>query len=197
MKTIDYLKLCAKNLVRDWTAEFATPSAGEWTGRTVARFFDVPAIALAFDLDTNENLTLMQAQHVIAQMTGMRSWGDVVRADDVQLDRCRQMMDVNPYKLAARRVYAVDLGACPRVGDVGPMGDYLVRCDKTPELMEIIRQKPNCLFASVRLDDAMCAEIDADDAHLYVNVCPQWHEIRVHVPGIDWNAPYAVGVKNI
>ena len=197
MKSIDFFKLSAKNLLRDYMAEFATPTAGEWAGRGTARFFDVPAIAMEFDVNTDGNLTLMQAQHIIARMVGLRSWGELNELDDTELERRRDMLNMNPYKLSGRRVYAIDVAGCPRVGEPGPMGDYLVRCDKTPELMDIIRQTPDCLFLSVRLDDAQCAAIDADDEHLYVNVCPAWHEIRVHVPGTDWDAPYAVAVKNV
>lgn len=197
MKPIDYFKLCAKNLLRDYTAEFGPRAAGEWTGRSRARFFDIPAIAMEFDLDTGGNLTLMQAQHVIAQMVGTHSWGDLIHADDAELERRRKMLDMGAYKLAPCRIYSIDLSKCPRVGDAGPRGDYLVRCAKTPELMEIIGQKPNCLFLSVRLTDSLCAEIESDDRHLYVNVCPEWNEIRVFVPGSDWNETYAVGVKNI
>lgn len=196
MKNIDYFKLCAKNLHRDYTAEFGPKSPEDCSGRSCARFFDIDAIAMEYDLNPDDELTLMQAQHVIAKMVGMHSWADLINQSDSEIARLRQMLDLSPYKLTPRRVYAIDIDRFPRIGNAGPMGDYLVQCDKTPELTEIITMTPNCLFLSTIVDDALRSKIDTDTEHLYVNVCPG-HEIRVHVPGTDWHTWHAVEIKNV
>jgi hypothetical protein len=93
MNTIEYFKLQAKNLHRDFKTQFFD---GEWYDYT-PRFFDVIQITLDFDPD-EEKLTLMYAQHLIANMAGFRKWTEMLKASDVELQLAKLLFD-NMHKI--------------------------------------------------------------------------------------------------
>ncbi len=195
MKNINYFKLSAKNLLRDYKTE-NTQSDSAYGYQP--QFFDINKIMLDFDLDADKEFSLMTAQHTIAKLVGLKSWSELINLDEDELDRRKDILNSSEYKIIRKKTYSIDFSNCERLPNESNRGDYLVKCKKTPELLEIIQMKPDCLFLSVRLSDDDIASINADVEHLYVNVIPMFNAIRIHVPGTDWrNGWHAVEVKNL
>ena len=47
-------------------------------------FWDINAVRSAFDIDVND-FSLMKAQHVIAKIVGLNSWGELIHLSDSDL----------------------------------------------------------------------------------------------------------------
>lgn len=47
-------------------------------------FLDINAVISAFDIDVND-FSLMKAQHVIAKIVGLNSWGELIHLSDSNL----------------------------------------------------------------------------------------------------------------
>lgn len=94
MKPIDYFKLQAKNLFRDFKTK--TPYRDEADGNTYykyePRYFDVDSIVLSFDWD-EETFSLMNAQHTIAVLAGFRKWTDMSKASETELELAKLVFD--------------------------------------------------------------------------------------------------------
>lgn len=94
MKPIDYFKLQAKNLFRDFKTK--TPYRDEVDGNTYykyePRYFDVDSIILSFDWD-EETFSLMNAQHTIAVLAGFRKWTDMSKASETELELAKLVFD--------------------------------------------------------------------------------------------------------
>lgn len=86
MNTIDFFKLQSKNLHRDFkTKKPATDKADNtWLYDYEPKYFDVVMIIDDFNLD-EEQLTLMRAQHVVAQMVGFKKWTFLIKASEPDL----------------------------------------------------------------------------------------------------------------
>lgn len=194
MKPLNYFKLCAKNLLRDYKTEY---SQSDSVYDYQPQFFDINKIMLDFDLDADDTFSLMTAQHIIAKMVGLKSWSELINLDDSELAKRKEILDTLDSKIIRKKTYSIDFSGCERLPNQGRRGDYLVKCKKTPELMEIAQMKPDSLFLSVQVSDKEQKLIDADTEHLYVNVIPEFKTIRVHVPGTDrMKGWHAVQVKN-
>lgn len=94
MHTIDYFKLQAKNLYKDYKTKM--PYIDKADGFTyynyTPEYFDVDRILLEFDYD-EESFSLMQAQHIIALMVGFRKWGDLLKASELELEMAKLLFD--------------------------------------------------------------------------------------------------------
>lgn len=94
MSHVDFFKLQAKNLFRDYKTK--TPYTDKVDGFTyynyTPEFFDVDRILLEFDYD-EEKFSLMQAQHIIALMVGFRKWADLLKASDLELELAKLLFD--------------------------------------------------------------------------------------------------------
>jgi hypothetical protein len=192
MKDINYLKGQAKNLYRDFQLEFMQ-DGDEYVCAT--RFFDINAVVEDFMIDIND-FSLMKAQHIIAKMAGFNSWKDALDCDENNLvSKITSFNTSNPYKLKRIKVYNIDLSSFEKV-DEGKGGDYILKCPRLPELIEIVETiKPTGYFQSC---GSKCLElIDSDKEHFYVNVTPKWSQIRVAVPGCKWPDDYVAIVRNI
>ena len=81
MKKIDYFKLQAKNLHKDYKA--GTPR----------KRFPIDYRRVLNDLYAQEtnvnNFTLMNAQHIIALMIGLKKWADLLNTSEEELERSR------------------------------------------------------------------------------------------------------------
>ena len=101
MKPIDYFKLQAKNLFRDFKTK--TPYRDEGDGNTYykyePKYFDVDSVVLDFDWD-EETFSLMNAQHTIALMAGFRKWADLSKASETELELAKLLFD-NQHKINA------------------------------------------------------------------------------------------------
>lgn len=94
MKEIEYFKLQAKNLFRDYKTK--TPYIDNVTGYTFykysPKYFDIDEIFLTFDWD-EEHFTLMNAQHLIANIVGFNKWNDLLKATPAQLKLAKLLFD--------------------------------------------------------------------------------------------------------
>lgn len=94
MKPLDYFKLQAKNLFKDYKTkkpvfdEIIKKYLYEYT----PKYFDVDGIVCDWDLD-EDNFTLMKAQHVIAQMVGFDKWAELINASEVELELAKLLFD--------------------------------------------------------------------------------------------------------
>lgn len=100
MKTIEYFKLQAKNLHKDFKTQkrYFDPTYGHDLYEYTPKFFDVDALALDYDID-EENFTLMNAQHCIAQLAGFRKWTDMLKASPSALELSKVLFD-NMHKIS-------------------------------------------------------------------------------------------------
>lgn len=99
MTPIDYFKLQAKNLFKDYKTK--TPYVDNVDGHTyynyAPEFYDIDRILLEYDYD-EETFSLMMAQHIIATMGGFRKWTDLIKASEAELDLAKLLLD-NQHKI--------------------------------------------------------------------------------------------------
>ena len=192
MKEINYLKIQAKNLYRDFQLEYMQDDE-EYVYAT--RFFDINAIVEDFMIDLDD-FSLMKAQHIIAKMLGFNSWKEAIDCPKDELSsRISSFNTDNPYKIKRMKVYNIDLSGYEKV-DEGIGGDYILKCPRLPELVEIVETiKPTGYFQSC--GNKVLDLVDTDTEHFYVNVTPRSSQIRVAVPGCKWPNAYVAIVRNI
>lgn len=192
MKEINYLKIQAKNLYRDFQLEYMQ-DGDEYVYAT--RFFDINAIVEDFMIDLDD-FSLMKAQHIIAKMLGLNSWKEIIDCPKDELSsRITSFNTDNPYKIKRMKVYNIDLSGYEKV-DEGRGGDYILKCPRLPELIEIVETiKPTGYFQSC--GNKVLDLVDTDNEHFYVNVTPRSSQIRVAVPGYKWPNDYVAVVRNI
>ena len=87
MKPIEYLKLQAKNLHRDFKTQ--TSSFDQELRRNVydydPRFFKFDLLVNDFNIN-EEKFTLMNAQHIIAKLCGLEKWTDFTNASPAKIE---------------------------------------------------------------------------------------------------------------
>jgi hypothetical protein len=144
MNTIDFFKLQAKNLHRDFRTKKPVTDTEEniRSYEYEPKFFDVELIIYEFNLD-EEKLTLMKAQHVIAQMVGFIKWTVLIRASEADLKIAKilyENQDVidlrrwHDYIVEAERMNQskfdseTKLAICEQVFDMGVFGDVSFDC---------------------------------------------------------------------
>lgn len=87
MNTIDYFKLQAKNLHKDFKTKIPV-SDSEKTAflyEYSPKYFDVEMIISDYNLD-EENFSLMNAQHVIAKMANFDKWASLLKVSPAELE---------------------------------------------------------------------------------------------------------------
>src|SRR5690606_2531754 len=86
MNTIDFFKLQSKNLHKDFKTKKPVSNKvdGNWLYEYEPKYFDVELISYDFNLG-EEKLTLMKAQHVIAQIAGFQKWTVLIKASETDL----------------------------------------------------------------------------------------------------------------
>lgn len=79
MDYIEYFKLQAKNFQRDYKTQFAVEGdIGIYDYKP--RFFeDINDIILSYEIDEDRPFSLMQIQHLIANLADFTSWNDLLR----------------------------------------------------------------------------------------------------------------------
>lgn len=99
MKPIEYLKLQAKNLHKDFKTQKPYPDAeyGDHFYDYEPRYFDMNAILIGFDID-QDNFTLMNAQHIIARLVGFGKWTELSKASDEAQELSKLLFD-NMHKI--------------------------------------------------------------------------------------------------
>jgi hypothetical protein len=91
MKHIDYFKLQAKNLHKDYETRFFDKDEGVYDYNP--KYFDIGQIVLDFGIDEKEKFTLMNAQHIIANMVGFDKWTDLLKAPIQKLGELRELLE--------------------------------------------------------------------------------------------------------
>lgn len=92
MTHIEFFKLQAKNLFRDFQTKNKSSEAAIGDYEYDPKYFDIEGIILYFDID-EENFTLMKAQHIIAGLVGFRKWTDMLKADASELELAKLLFD--------------------------------------------------------------------------------------------------------
>ncbi len=110
MITIDYFKLQAKNLHRDFKTK--TPVLDKTSTAFLyeyhPKYFDVEMIICDFDID-EENFSLMNAQHIIAKIANFDKWSDLLKASTPELELAKLLYDYqNKIDLVGWQFYIVD-----------------------------------------------------------------------------------------
>ena len=100
MKTIEYFKLQAKNLHKDFKTQksYYDPEYGRNLYKYAPRYFDINALIVDYDID-EENFSLMKAQHYIAQLAGFRKWTEMLKANPAALELSKLLFD-NMHKIS-------------------------------------------------------------------------------------------------
>ena len=91
MKHIEYFKKQAKNLFKDYKTKHPYPD-NEGLYAYNPKFFDIDGLLLSYDWD-KDHFTLMNAQHIIANMAGFNKWGALIHASEEHLDFAHLLFD--------------------------------------------------------------------------------------------------------
>ena len=84
MTHLDFFKLQAKNLYRDWKTHTETEDG---IYEYHPRFFDVDGFLLYYEEDLDErDFCLQRAQHLVAQTAGFDKWNDLIKAGEKELE---------------------------------------------------------------------------------------------------------------
>ncbi len=110
MNTIDYFKLQAKNLLRDFKTK--TPVLDRTTTAFLyeyrPKYFDIEMIISDFDIE-EDNFTLMNAQHVIAKIANFNKWAELLKASIAELELAKLLYDhQNKIDLVGWKFYITD-----------------------------------------------------------------------------------------
>lgn len=99
MKTIEYFKLQAKNLHKDFKTQktYFDPNYGRDLYEYTPKYFDVEALITDFEINEDE-FTLMNAQHIIAKSVGFEKWTEMLKASPSALELAKLLFD-NMHKI--------------------------------------------------------------------------------------------------
>ena len=98
MDKIAYFKLQAKNLFRDYKTK--TLDEEGLTCYSPKFFNDIEELFLSYDID-EQTFTLMNAQHLIAELAGFRKWTELLHASDEALELGKLLLDKRNETLSA------------------------------------------------------------------------------------------------
>lgn len=100
MEHIDYFKMQAKHLLRDYKTRFFNEQ--EKFHDYQPKHFDITGIFLDFGFPHDKpdfKFTLMNAQHIIAKLAGFAKWNDLQVANEVELYTARQQFNRSGYRI--------------------------------------------------------------------------------------------------
>ena len=100
MEHIDYFKLQAKNLLKDFKTRFFNEETKLYEYKP--KFFDISSIFIDFDFPDYKDdfsFTLMNAQHLIAKIVRFDNWGKLANASEEDLRLAHRRLDISVYKL--------------------------------------------------------------------------------------------------
>ena len=102
MDKIEYFKLQAKNLFRDFKTQTLDE---EGLTRYSPQFFeDIEWLLFDYDVD-EDDFCLMKAQHLVAQLAGFKKWGELIHASDEALELGKLLLDKRNDQLPACMVH--------------------------------------------------------------------------------------------
>ncbi|WP_345948856.1 hypothetical protein ABDD95_18590 [Mucilaginibacter sp. PAMB04274] len=101
MKPIDFFRLQAKNLLRDFKTQTIRfdPEFDSDVYEYNPRFFDIDGLFLDFDID-EEDFKLADAQHLMARLAGFRKWADLTKGTASEFELAKLLFD-NQHKISA------------------------------------------------------------------------------------------------
>ena len=100
MDHIEYFKLQAKNLLKDYKTRFFDEKEEVYSYKP--KYFDIDGIFCDFDFPDYKDdfkFTLMNAQHIIAQLAGFDKWCDLQNAKPAELELAHLLFD-NAHKIS-------------------------------------------------------------------------------------------------
>ena len=109
MNKIDYFKLQAKNLHKDFKTQ--KTAFDEDLYEYSPKYFDVDQIICDYDLDEDKDFSsLMKVQHLFATMIGFKSWSDLINAPEIEIELAKALFD-NQHKISLEEwdMYIADL----------------------------------------------------------------------------------------
>ncbi len=100
MTPIDYFKLQAKNLFRDYKTQtsYVDEIAGNTYYKYEPKYFDIERIFIEYDWN-EVDFTLMKAQHLISLMLGFGKWTELLKASKPELELAKLLFD-NQHKIS-------------------------------------------------------------------------------------------------
>ncbi|MBS0645175.1 MAG: hypothetical protein JSR97_01105 [Verrucomicrobia bacterium] len=101
MNYIDFFKLQAKNLFRDYQTRTKVfdQAIGDYLYEYNPKYFDIDCLILDYDIN-EDDFSLMTAQHYIAKLVGFRKWTDLVKSSDAEQELAKLLFD-NQDKVSA------------------------------------------------------------------------------------------------
>lgn len=100
MDTIQYFKLQAKNLFRDYKTKKPVfdKVINDYLYEYSPTYFNMDGLVCDFDIN-EEKFSLMKAQHIIAIMAGFDKWADILKASKAKLEIGKLLFD-NQHKFS-------------------------------------------------------------------------------------------------
>lgn len=101
---IEYFKKQAKKLYNDYKTQYTSENHDDGSPLYSynPKYFDIDEIIYDFNggYEGEENFTLMKLQHIIAQMAGCKSWGELIKLPVDKLTSAKLMLDdtLNEYR---------------------------------------------------------------------------------------------------
>lgn len=104
MEHIDYFKLQAKNLLKDYKTRFFDEENERYSYEPM--FFDIASIFSDFGYPDDKEgfeFTLMQAQHVVSKIAGFAKWNELIESSEKELNSARKQFEKSGYKHVLKR----------------------------------------------------------------------------------------------
>ncbi len=96
MDYIGFFKLQAKKLLKDYKNRVVQKDGTYWHENL--RFFkDIEDIIMCFDINEEKPFTLMNAQHIIALLSGFKKWSELIHANEFQLELGKLLLENRNY----------------------------------------------------------------------------------------------------
>lgn len=94
MNTIDYFKLQAKNLLRDFKTKTLVydEEIKDYLYEYKPKYFNIDLVVANFNID-EDDFTLMNAQHVIAKIANFDSWTALLNTSPTELELAKLLYD--------------------------------------------------------------------------------------------------------
>lgn len=108
---IQFFKLQVKNLYRDYKTRVPENTKDDWSIYLYSpRFFnDIDGIFAWADVD-EDSFTLMNTQHIIANLSGFNKWADLIDASNARLELGKLLLEHRSEKNTASNAYPLAEG---------------------------------------------------------------------------------------
>lgn len=133
MANVEFFKKQSKNLFKDYNTRVFNQEKGiyEYSPRF---FHDIEVLVDSFDIDENNSFTLMNAQHIVARLSGFYKWTELIQASEPALELGKLL-------LTNREVYQEKMGIITNMVESLIVDDwqsyeeiYLKDCDDETKL---------------------------------------------------------------